>query len=104
MSVRIWSAETGECPRVLQGHKAAITDLAFIAKGEDVLSASKDGTICKWNCGSGKVLSTMTLPSGFPVSIKLNHDQSLLFAGSDQGYLHTFDANSHNSVIKKTFF
>jgi WD40 repeat protein len=79
-------------------------DLAFIGRGEEVLSASKDGTVKQWNCGLGKSVSTLNLPNGFPTCMKLNDERSLLVVGSDRGYLYIFDANSKNVVGLKFHF
>ncbi|RCN35219.1 WD domain, G-beta repeat protein, partial [Ancylostoma caninum] len=53
MSVRVWSVETGQCPRIFKGHTMAVTDLAIIGVGREVLSCSNDGTIIKWLCADG---------------------------------------------------
>ena len=45
--VRVWDCETGECLRILQGHKDAIQGLGF---GEGVVySGSRDGTVKFWH-------------------------------------------------------
>jgi WD40 repeat protein len=72
--------------------------LEFIGKGEEVLSSARDGTVKKWNCGSGECVSTINLPKGIPKCIKLDKEKSLLFVGSDQGYLYAFDVNSNDVV------
>lgn len=40
-SSRIWSAETGVNPVVLKGHTMAVTDLAIVEKGRNVLTVSR---------------------------------------------------------------
>jgi WD40 repeat protein len=41
MQLKIWSAETGQCPVTLRGHTAAITDMCIVDKGRNIISVSK---------------------------------------------------------------
>lgn len=41
LRIKIWSADTGECARTLQGHTKAVTDLAIIDRGKNIISVSK---------------------------------------------------------------
>ncbi len=41
MQLKIWSAETGQCPVTLRGHTAAVTDMCIIDKGRNIISVSK---------------------------------------------------------------
>jgi proteasomal ATPase-associated factor 1 len=41
MRLKIWSAETGDNPVTMTGHAGAITDVAIIDKGRNVLSTSR---------------------------------------------------------------
>ncbi|VDO28417.1 unnamed protein product [Haemonchus placei] len=53
MTVKIWSVDTGLCPRTLKGHTMAVSDIAIIGVGREVLSCSHDGTVIKWLCADG---------------------------------------------------
>lgn len=74
MSVRVWSVETGSCPRTFRGHTkgkqqpakltlsaimnilfTAVSDLAIVGVGRQVLSCSHDGTVIKWLCADGSI-------------------------------------------------
>ncbi len=46
--MRLWAAETGHALRVLDGHKAGVTGLAFSSGGQLLASASVDGTVRLW--------------------------------------------------------
>jgi len=39
--IKIWSAETGDCPVTLSGHKGAIQDTCVVERGRNVISVSK---------------------------------------------------------------
>ncbi|KAH7097676.1 WD40 repeat-like protein [Auriculariales sp. MPI-PUGE-AT-0066] len=44
----------GTTPRTLRGHRRAITDLALLDRGREVLSSAKDGTVRLWDVGQGE--------------------------------------------------
>jgi len=41
LRIKIWSAETGECAGTLVGHTKAVTDLAIVDRGRNIISVSK---------------------------------------------------------------
>lgn len=41
LRIKIWSAETGECVGTLVGHTKAVTDLAIVDRGRNIISVSK---------------------------------------------------------------
>lgn len=41
LRIKIWSADTGECAGTLIGHTKAVTDLAIIDRGRNIISVSK---------------------------------------------------------------
>jgi proteasomal ATPase-associated factor 1 len=41
MRVKIWSADTGICPVTLTGHSMAVTDIAIVDLGKNIISCSK---------------------------------------------------------------
>lgn len=41
MQLKIWSAETGQCPVSLRGHTGSIMDVAIVDRGRNVVSVSK---------------------------------------------------------------
>ena len=58
-TVRIFSSSSGVNPRTLTGHKRAVTSVAILGIGKNVLSGSKDGSLKLWDVGAGKCISTM---------------------------------------------
>ncbi|KAJ2841778.1 hypothetical protein J3B02_005783 [Coemansia erecta] len=61
MRLKVWSASDGTNPVTMAGHTAAITDTAIVGKGKNVLSSSKDGTVCMWHCGTASVVHKFAL-------------------------------------------
>jgi WD40 repeat protein len=41
LRIKIWSADTGECAATLTGHTKAVTDLAIVDRGRNIISVSK---------------------------------------------------------------
>lgn len=67
MQLRVWSALDGECPVTMRGHHGRITDVAIVARGRNVLSASADGTVRLWEVASASELLTL-VQAGSPVN------------------------------------
>ncbi|XP_025421198.1 proteasomal ATPase-associated factor 1-like isoform X2 [Sipha flava] len=59
LRIKIWSADTGECAATLTGHTKAVTDLAIVDRGRNIISVSKDGTAKLWHVASGKVIDDL---------------------------------------------
>eukprot|EP00123_Amoebidium_parasiticum_P007451 comp18132_c0_seq1/m.18848 comp18132_c0_seq1/g.18848 ORF comp18132_c0_seq1/g.18848 comp18132_c0_seq1/m.18848 type:complete len:513 (-) comp18132_c0_seq1:33-1571(-) len=55
MTLRVWSAATGQCLRVLTGHEDAINSVAVCH--DTIASGSYDCTTRRWDLGTGRVLS-----------------------------------------------
>ncbi|KFM72641.1 Proteasomal ATPase-associated factor 1, partial [Stegodyphus mimosarum] len=64
MQLKIWAADTGQCPVTLTGHTAAITDTAIVDRGRNIVSVSKDGTARLWDCGKSACLDVLTKENG----------------------------------------
>ncbi|OSC98311.1 WD40 repeat-like protein [Trametes coccinea BRFM310] len=48
-SIHVWEAQTGNLLRTFVGHSKRVTAVAFTANEQHILSASRDGSICRWN-------------------------------------------------------
>ncbi|VDL72948.1 unnamed protein product [Nippostrongylus brasiliensis] len=102
MSVRVWSVETGTCPRTFKGHTsgwylgeksfdnsreacfAAVSDLAIIGVGREVLSCSHDGTIVKWLCQDGSVQEQWRPEAGPCNAIAISSDFTMFAVACEE--------------------
>ncbi|XP_054718252.1 proteasomal ATPase-associated factor 1-like [Uloborus diversus] len=64
MQLKIWAADTGQCPVTLTGHSAAVTDTAVVDRGRNIVSVSKDGTARLWDCGKATCLDVLSRSNG----------------------------------------
>lgn len=61
MTVRLFDASTGACPRVFKGHRRAVVCSSIIDRGHRVLTGSLDGTVRLWDVSSeGAAIQTIT--------------------------------------------
>ncbi|KAF8939040.1 hypothetical protein BGZ52_000299, partial [Haplosporangium bisporale] len=56
-SVKIWSFETGECLRTLEGHTRGIACIQF--EGNIIISGSSDKSIKIWDIARGECIRTL---------------------------------------------
>ena len=49
MTVRVWSAMSGELEQTLEGHSGAVTSAQFGPDGQKIVSASEDRTLRVWS-------------------------------------------------------
>jgi len=62
-TVRVWSVANGKMQRMLLGHSADITCVAFSADSRYVFTAARDRTLRQWEADSGLELRRWTLQS-----------------------------------------
>jgi len=51
--VCLWDTASGQPVRVLSGHQAAVTAVAFAPAGGVLAAGSADGTVCLWELATG---------------------------------------------------
>ncbi len=57
--LRVWDMRTGECLRVLEGHKDSVHAVSTTRDGRKVVSASADKTLRVWDLASGACLRVL---------------------------------------------
>ncbi|KAH3672995.1 hypothetical protein WICMUC_003948 [Wickerhamomyces mucosus] len=119
--IKVWSIDEVTSPaRVFKGHTQDITDLAMVENGRNFFSASKDGFIKLWDCGSGSNIRTLQRSNSIRdgvTALKVTNQQSNtkfessfdsnefgtsgknLFAGQNSGIVTLFDLNTKEEVL-----
>lgn len=65
----LWDILSGKCLRTFLGHTGAVTDLVTIGQtGRNFATASRDGTVLLWECGSGKAVKSLRNVRNSPVT------------------------------------
>jgi hypothetical protein len=86
--IRVWEVATGKVRRVLLGHRADLTCLAFSADGRYVFSGSHDRTVRQWEVDSGIELRRFKLVSS-PLGIACTPDgKTLLTISQAEGLVN----------------
>ena len=121
MQLKIWSALTGKCAVTLIGHKSAILDSAFVDRGRNFVTVSRDGSTKLWDCSSkscieniiqlefGNAINTCALQSvsqdidlglrNSPLSEKaVATEGKLLIIGTESGSVYGIGLNSNQKV------
>lgn len=107
--------------RSLKGHIRAVTDTAIVARGRNVLSSAKDGTMRLWDVGSGSQIRVMgaqkyaginalslgETPAGWistldvpqPDTREVETADKLVFVGLQDGHFECFDLAAKASAF-----
>jgi WD40 repeat protein len=79
----------GTKPRILKGHLAAVTDMAFIQNGEALLSCGEDGTVRAWTLGAK--IKSMAVNIGTPLErLAVSPHDDLVATGGRTGRVTLF--------------
>jgi WD40 repeat protein len=97
MFVKLWEVAEGRLLKTLGGHKGAVLNLAAADGGNSFLSASRDGTVCRWS-----IESQQNTGGGGEVVMRFNESvtrvataaSGLIVAGSSGGSIKAVTAQS----------
>lgn len=88
--VRIWSVETGENQRLLEGHTRRVYGVWW-SKQNHIFSAGEDSFILRWDANTGEIVGRYELPAQDTLwEIALSNDEQWLVAASQSGKLYFF--------------
>lgn len=85
--VKIWNTTTGSVITTLTGHTNLVGAVAFSPNGQQLASASSDGTVRVWNVATGQQLTSFPKPATLTTSIAWSPDGTQLAYGNNSGNL-----------------
>lgn len=100
-------------PRILTGHSNMVWDVAFDPTGNQIVSASADGTVRIWNLATGTVSRQLTTRSDRFRSVAWSPDGKLIAASGGQPKVLVWDAETgrevhelagHNGEVRRIVF
>ena len=97
-SIRIWDLKTGGLHRKLDGHKNAVTTIAWFPDSSRLVSASSDNTAKIWNLESAKESATLLGHSDRVSAVAVSEDGARILTGSWDKTCILYDARTGKAV------
>ncbi|KAK4061399.1 hypothetical protein Trihar35433_9726 [Trichoderma harzianum] len=91
-SIGVWSRETGDCQRILQGHKNYVQTLALSHDSRLMVSGSNDETIKIWETATGTRQRTLQGHERCVYRVVFSHDSKLIASGAFDGHVKIWDS------------
>ncbi|KAK0757067.1 hypothetical protein N5P37_010593 [Trichoderma harzianum] len=85
-SIAVWSRETGDCQRILQGHTNYVKTLALSHDSRLMVSGSNDETIKMWETATGICQATLQGHNRCVYRVVFSHDSKLIASGAFDGH------------------
>lgn len=97
-SARIWDAETGAELLALEGHTNTVDSVRFLPDGQQLLSASWDGTIRRWDLNTGAEIQRYLVEDASVFMIDLLPNGAEFVSGSSDGLIRLWDIDSGDVI------
>ncbi|XP_076801230.1 TAF5-like RNA polymerase II p300/CBP-associated factor-associated factor 65 kDa subunit 5L [Clavelina lepadiformis] len=97
-TVRLWDINSGKTVRLLMGHWAPVTCLAFSPDGKSLVSSGEDCRIRVWDISSGMLVKEIRAHTDTVRSLHFSLDGSLLTSCGADGSVFVWDVNCRASV------
>ena len=97
-SVRIWNVKDGSLHKKLDGHKNAITAIAWFADSSRIVSSSSDNTAKVWEVASGKEMATLLGHTDRVSAVAVSQDGRRILTGSWDKTCILYDARTGKAV------
>jgi eukaryotic-like serine/threonine-protein kinase len=95
--IRVWQAnkQKDAPPRVLSGHTKPLTCLAVSPDGKYIVSASRDGTLRRWDMATGQSSQPFADDNQGFTTFALSRDGKRLVTGDKAGSVRIWDFETH---------
>ena len=81
--MRLWSVASADLLATLQGHIGSVQTVAFSGDGGELLTASQNGTLIRWNTTSHKMIGgPVAVHDALTLSAVYSPDGQLIVSGS----------------------
>lgn len=90
--IYVWNASNAQCLRILEGHTWDVSSLVFSSDGEQIASASHDGTVRLWDSSTGRCRLVMKGHSEPVVDVTFSPDNKYLISASRDESLRVWDS------------
>lgn len=97
-SIRIWNLKDGSLHKKLDGHKNAITALAWFADSSRLASSSSDNTAKVWSVETGKEEATLLGHTDRVSGVAVSEDGSRILTGSWDKTCILYDARTGKAL------
>ena len=97
-TVGLWSADTGQQIRSLEGHTDWVSSVVFSPDGQKVLTGSSDKTAVVWEAATGRQLVVIDGHTDLVNSVAFSPDGRHVLTGSADNTAVLWDASSGESV------
>lgn len=91
-SIAVWSRETGDCQRILEGHTDYVQTLALSHDSRLMVSGSNDETIKIWETATGICQATLQGHYRCVYRVVFSHDSKLIASGAFDGDVKIWDS------------
>lgn len=93
-SIRIWDLQTGMQLHRLQGHKNAVTSVAFTPDGRGLVSASRGGSMALWHWEQGEVVRSFSRHSRAVHAIAVSSDGRFALSACEDTVIRLWNMNT----------
>lgn len=96
-TLRIWDLKSGDCLKVLTGHRGEV-QLCRVVNGLHVVSSSEDGTQRVWDLETGDLLDTYRLHEAKVLALAAHPNGRYMISGDEAGKLLVWEVNTGRLV------
>lgn len=94
-TVRVWSVQTGNVVRTLQGHSGQVNAISISPDGQILATGSEDGTIRLMNLQTRELIRVLRNNAGEVLSLDFSADGRTLASSTREGKIVIWQANSN---------